>query len=132
MSSASSSELNPSKGAPGRTALVLLGVFVVAVGALLAFLVMRGGEPKVHAFVIEKGTRAILDAGGTPPNAPPTTLDVDLGDVLEVTNNDVVAHTYAFLVLRPGETGRYEFKNRGTFVGDCTASGQGQMTITVT
>lgn len=112
--------------------MVLLGVFVVAVGALLAFLAVRGGEPKVHAFVIEKGTRAILDAGGTPPNAPPTTLEVDLGDVLEVTNNDVVAHTYAFLVLRPGETGRYEFKNRGSFVGDCTASGQGQMTITVT
>ena len=132
MSIGDSADLTPTKGAPGRTPLVLLGVFVVAIAALLAFLAVRGGQPKVHAFVIERGTRAILDAGGTPPNAPPTTLTVDLGDVLEVTNKDVVAHTYAFLVLRPGETGRYEFKNRGTFVGDCTASGQGQMTITVT
>ncbi len=115
----------------GRLVIGLLAAAVLATVAFVAFSVVSRVDPSVHSFTIAAGTREILDAGGTPENPPPLTLNVRLGDTLEVTNNDTTIHTYAFLVLRPGETGRYVFRNRGIFSGQCTASDHGQITITV-
>jgi len=116
---------------PGRIALGLLAALVAATVGLVTVALVRDPAPTVHAFTIEAGTRAILDAGGTPANPPPLALEVAVGDILEVTNADSATHTYAFLVLRPGETGRYTFRNRGVFTGQCTASAHDQITITV-
>lgn len=115
----------------GRLVIGLLAAAVLATVAFVTFSVVSRVDPSVHSFTIAAGTREILDAGGTPENPPPLTLKVRLGDTLEVTNNDSAIHTYAFLVLRPGETGRYVFRNRGVFSGQCTASDHGQITITV-
>lgn len=115
----------------GRLVIGLLAAAVLATVAFVTYSVVSRVDPSVHAFTIDAGTREILDAGGTPDNPPPLTLKVRLGDTLEVTNNDSAIHTYAFLVLRPGETGRYVFRNRGVFSGQCTASDHGQITITV-
>lgn len=121
---------------PSRTAsrliIGLLAAAVLATGAFVAVSVATRDSAVVHSFTIDAGTRALLDAGSTPENPPPLTLEVRLGDTLEVVNNDTSVHTYAFLVLRPGETGRYTFRNRGVFTGQCTASDHGQITITVT
>lgn len=116
----------------GRLVIGLLAAGVLATMSFVAFSVVSRVDTSVHSFRIPPGTREILDAGGTPESSPPLTLMVKLGDTLEVTNNDTAVHTYAFLVLRPGETGRYVFRNRGVFSGQCTASDHGQITITVT
>ena len=115
----------------GRLVIGLLAAAVLATVAFVTFSVVSRVDPSVHSFTIAAGTREILDAGGTPETPPPLALKVRLGDTLEVTNNDTTVHTYAFLVLRPGETGRYVFRNRGIFSGQCTASDHGQITITV-
>lgn len=122
----------PRAALASRIVLALVGVMVAATIGLVAVAVVGDREPRVHSFTIESGTRAILDAGGTPANPPPIALSVSVGDVLEVTNADSATHTYAFLVLRPGETGRYTFRNKGVFTGQCTASAHDQITITVT
>lgn len=116
---------------PGRIALGLVAALVVATVGIVTVALVRDSAPTVHSFTIAAGTRAILDAGGTPANPPPLALEVAVGDILEVTNADSATHTYAFLVLRPGETGRYTFRNRGIFSGQCTASAHDQITITV-
>jgi plastocyanin len=82
--------------------------------------------------VIVNGTQASLDKGIEPANPLPTELHVTVGDSIVVTNNDVVAHTYTFLVLRPGETGRYTFQRAGNFTATCTVRGHANVTITVT
>lgn len=126
----------PSRDTPvnrgaGRLIIGLVVVAVLATVGFVTFSVVSRIDTSVHSFTIAAGTREMLDAGRTPPNPPPLSLKVRLGDTLEVINNDSAVHTYAFLVLRPGETGRYVFRNRGTFSGQCTASDHGQITITV-
>jgi hypothetical protein len=117
------------------TSRLIIGLLVGATVAAVAFVgisVATRDPATVHSFTIDAGTRDLLDAGKEVPNPPPVALEVELGDTLEVTNNDSSVHTYAFLVLRPGETGRYTFRNRGVFSGQCTASDHGEITITVT
>ena len=87
---------------------------------------------QTYSYVIVNGTQASLDKGIEPANPLPTELQVTVGDSIVVTNNDVVAHTYTFLVLRPGETGRYTFQRAGNFTATCTVSGHANVTITVT
>jgi plastocyanin len=85
-----------------------------------------------YNYVIANGTQAALLKGIQPTNPLPNSLNVKVGDTIVVTNNDVVAHTYTFLVLRPGETGRYTFQRAGNFTATCTVSGHNDVTIVVT
>jgi plastocyanin len=87
---------------------------------------------QTYSYVIANGTQASLDKGIGPANPLPNSLNVKVGDTIVVTNNDVVAHTYTFLVLRPGETGRYTFQRAGNFTATCTVSGHTDVTIVVT
>ena len=131
MTDAPTTNESSARGA-GRLILGLLVAATVAAVAFVGISVATRDPATVHSFTIDAGTRALLDAGKEVPNPPPLELSVKMGDTLEVTNNDSSVHTYAFLVLRPGETGRYTFRNRGVFSGQCTASDHGQITITVT
>lgn len=84
-----------------------------------------------YSFVIEAGTKELLDAGQTPPNQPPTDLALKVGDTLEVVNQDNAVHSYSFITVRPGETGSYTFKTPGTYIGTCTIGSHTSVTITV-
>lgn len=106
--------------------LLVIGVAILAV-SVIAF----RPNPTTHKFTIAKGTGAALAQSMQPPNPVPTNLTVQIGDTLEITNEDVVGHSYAFLVLRPGETGRYTFRNSGTFTGACTVGDHEKVTIFV-
>ena len=92
------------------------------------------GRPShhVYSYTITKGTAAAVAAGSAVEDPLPSDLKVKVGDTLEVTNNDVATHTYPFLVLRPGETGRYAFKRTGIFEATCTVKGHETVIITVT
>ena len=92
------------------------------------------GRPSHHlySYTITKGTAAAVAAGIAVEDPLPSELNVEVGDTLEVTNNDIATHTYTFLVLRPGETGRYTFKRTGIFEATCTVKGHETVIITVT
>lgn len=108
--------------------LVMVAGFVTVVG--LTVTQSRKGD--VYEYTIPKGTEAAEKRGVVVKNLPPAGLLLKVGDTIQITNNDVVAHTYSFLVLRPGETGRYTFRNKGVFVGDCSIGTHPNVTITVT
>ena len=86
----------------------------------------------MYSYTITKGTAAAVAAGSEVENPLPSELNVKVGDTLEVTNHDVATHTYTFLVLRAGETGRYTFKRTGVFEATCTVKGHETVMITVT
>lgn len=108
--------------------MVMAAIIPLVVGTVA---LMRDGS-STHRFVIAPGTRAALMAGRTPGNLIPPRLEVSVGDTLEIVNRDTEAHTYAFMVLRPGETARHVFRQVGEFSGECTVNEHEKVTITVT
>ena len=107
--------------------LVLVAGFVAVVGVALS----QSKKGVTYEYTIPKGTAAEQKRGVEVKNLPPAALALNVNDTIRITNNDIVAHTYSFLVLRPGETGQYKFRNKGTFVGACTVGNHPQVTISV-
>lgn len=111
---------------------MMAALFLVVIIPLVVILVvLLRPTSETYSFAISPGTQAALERGESVPNQLPVTLDLQVGDTLEVTNNDSVAHTYTFLILRPGETGRYTFHNAGVFKAACTVGEHKEVTITV-
>jgi plastocyanin len=107
-------------------------IFLVALIPLIVFLVLlTRPNATTYRFTIPKGTQAATESGQAVANPLPTNLTVKIGDSVEVINNDDAPHTYSFLVLRPGETGRYTFRNTGVFLGTCTVGDHKDVSITV-
>lgn len=104
---------------------------VVIIPLIVIMVVLLKPSSTTYSFTISPGTQEALDNGEKVPNQLPISLDMKVGDTLEVTNNDSVAHTYTFLILRPGETGRYTFHNAGVFTAACTVGEHEEVTITV-
>lgn len=118
----------PTSRRRGLIAAIIIAA-ITPVG-LLALLLLPDSAT-THRFVITAGTRAALSEGRIPDNAIPSQLTVTVGDTLEVVNQDSSAHTYAFMVLRPGETARHTFRQIGVFSGECTVNEHEKVTITV-
>ena len=106
-------------------------VLAAVIPLVLVVVAATRGDTTTHRFVIAAGTRAALAAGQQPPSTIPSSLEVTVGDTLEVVNEDSEAHTYAFMVLRPGETARHVFRQPGEFSGECTVNEHEKVTITV-
>lgn len=112
--------------------VVIAAMIVAAITPIVLFTISFWGDSATtHRYVIALGTRAALNDGKTVPDALPSSLALKVGDSLEITNEDTEAHTYAFLVIRPGETARYTFRQVGTFTGECTVNDHDEVTITV-
>jgi plastocyanin len=127
-----SSEAEASRVRRGRS-VVIAAIAIAAITPLLVLaVVLTRDTPVTQRFIITEGTRAALAAGNVPENALPSSLSLNVGDTLEITNNDTEAHTYAFIVLRPGETSRHTFRQAGVFIGACTVNDHEEVTITVT
>ena len=127
-----SSEAEASRVRRGRS-VVIAAIAIAAITPLLVLaVVLTRDTPVTQRFFITEGTRAALAAGNVPENALPSSLSLNVGDTLEITNNDTEAHTYAFIVLRPGETSRHTFRQAGVFIGACTVNDHEEVTITVT
>jgi len=107
-------------------------VLIVILPVVLVVLLFGRPTHHVYSYTISKGTAAAVATGNDVADPLPSELNVEVGDTLEVTNNDVATHSYTFLVLRPGETGRYTFKRTGVFEATCTVKGLETVIITVT
>jgi plastocyanin len=116
----------------GIIASIAAMILIVAGVVLLAVTRSGSDSSQVYSYVIDEGTKELLEQGLTPPNQPPTDLNLRVGDTLEVINRDVSVHSYSFITVRPGETGRYTFKTPGTYIGACTIGEHTSVTITVT
>jgi plastocyanin len=116
-----------------RSRKVVIAAIIVAAITPIVLLAISflGDDATTLRYVITSGTRAALNEGKAVPNALPSSLALKVGDTLEIVNEDSEAHTYAFLVLRPGETARYTFRQVGTFTGECTVNDHDEVTITV-
>ena len=114
--------------------IAAIAAMILVVGGVIGFALTRSDSDtsKVYSYIIEDGTKAILDQGEVPPNQPPTDLNLNVGDTLEVINRDSAVHSYSFITVRPGETGTYTFKTPGTYVGACTIGAHTSVTIVVT
>ena len=117
-----------------KVIIAALAVVAAAIIAIVGIALTRSDTDaaQTYSFVIEAGTKELLDTGQTPPNQPPTDLFVKVGDTLEVVNQDNAVHSYSFITVRPGETGSYTFKTPGTYIGACTIGSHTSVTITVT
>lgn len=117
-----------------KAIIAALVAVTLAVAAIVGIALTRSDTDAAqkYSFIIEAGTKELLDAGQTPPNQPPTDLAVRVGDTLEVINQDTAVHSYSFITVRPGETGSYTFKTPGTYIGACTIGSHTSVTITVT
>ena len=111
-----------------------IGAMILIVAGVIGFALIRSDSDtsKVYSYIIEDGTKVLLDKGEILPNQPPTDLTLNVGDTLEVINRDSAVHSYSFITVRPGETGTYTFKTPGTYVGACTIGAHTSVTIVVT
>lgn len=121
-------------GSSARVQKALVGVVVamlVAFVAVVAVALVGSGGGTTYSYVIPDGASVLMADALDIPGGPPQTLTLELGDTLVIENRDSVGHTYGFLVLEPGETGRYTFKTKGTFKGACTFGAHKEVVITV-
>lgn len=121
--------MEPHKGSGVGMIIALIGAVVIPLAVVL-FFVMRP-DPQTYTYSIAPGTQAAIEQGIAVPNPLPSELNLKVGDTIVVKNNDSAVHTYTFLLLKPGETGRYTFHNAGNFTVDCTVGDHARVTINV-
>jgi plastocyanin len=112
----------------GRWVLVAL----VAAPALALIVAAVVGMLRTEQIVVEVplGTSARIDAGEE-VTLLPRTLEVSVGDSLEIRNLDVVTHEVGPYVVGAGQTLRQTFSAPGTIQGMCTLHPSGEITIVV-
>jgi hypothetical protein len=123
-----------------RLAAVALGVAVVlaatgcnnngpATGPTVPVTTVPG--PYDHEYVIPAGTGAMLDSGARPAVFP-TSLDVRVGETIQIVNNDDRGHTMGTFYVLANSTLTYRFTTAGTFIGDCSLNPGEEFVLTVT
>jgi hypothetical protein len=115
----------------GNTGMMVAILLVAIIPLIIIFALATQPNPNTYRYVISPGTQLATERGLAVTNPLPPSLTVNVGDSIEVVNNDSAPHTYSFLVLRPGETGRYTFRNIGVFTGACTIGDHTDVSITV-
>lgn len=81
-------------------------------------------------FVIPAGAGLAADRG-EPVEVLPATLDVRVGDVIEIRNDDDRGHLVGPFFVRAGETLRQRFASAGRYEGACSVHPSGEIAITV-
>jgi plastocyanin len=81
-------------------------------------------------FVIPAGAGLAADRGA-PIEVLPAALDVRVGDVIEIRNDDDRGHLVGPFFVRAGETLRQRFASAGRYEGACSVHPSGEIAITV-
>jgi hypothetical protein len=104
-----------------RRRLALVVAALVTLSLALPYL----GPARTYPIVFEPGAAASLDPAifdAIPHRAVGEVVWLELRrrDTLELRNLDEELHQVAGIVVRPGETVRHTFLERGTFSGECS------------
>lgn len=115
-------------------------VVAVVAGALLAgcssnssdALVVEDDQAKTaeYEYLIPAGTGERIRAGEA-IEILPADLDVQVGEVIRITNEDDEGHFIGIFYVGPNERVSQRFSSQGEFVGNCTVHPSGQITLRV-
>lgn len=83
-----------------------------------------------YAYVIPDGTAERLEAGEL-VEIIPAQLDVKVGEVIRVVNEDDEGHFVGIFYVGAGETATQRFASPGEYVGQCSVHPSGQLTLTI-
>ena len=81
-------------------------------------------------YLIPIGAGEALDRG-EPLEILPAELDVEVGDVIEIVNEDDRGHLVGPFFVGANETLRQRFASEGEYIGICTVHPSGQIVVTV-
>ncbi len=87
--------------------------------------------PADHQYEIPAGYGELVDAGEG-FDILPAELRVEVGDVIEIVNQDDRGHLIGFFFVGANETVRHEFVSPGVFEGTCTVHSSGEISVIVT
>lgn len=115
-----------------RTAAVLaLSFALAACGSADQLDLSDDTASPTHAYTIPSGAGEAYDAGA-PLEILPANLEVQVGDVIEIVNEDERGHLIGPFYVGAGETLRQRFNAAGEFIGECTVHPSGEIVVTVT
>ena len=86
--------------------------------------------PADYAYVIPAGAGEALDRG-EPLEVLPAELTVEIGQTIEIVNEDDRGHLLGPFYVGAGETLRQEFVSEGSFIGVCTVHPSGELVLNV-
>lgn len=86
--------------------------------------------PADHEYVIPAGTGARIDAGER-IEIIPAELEVRVGEVLQIVNEDDRGHVIGAFYVAASETLRQTFSSPGELSGECSVHPSGSFTLTV-
>ncbi|MGA9278480.1 cupredoxin domain-containing protein, partial [Ilumatobacter sp.] len=89
-----------------------------------------GAAAATYEFTIPAGAGEALDAG-EPLEILPATLDVNVGETIEIVNLDDRGHNVGPWFVGADETIRQEFTSPGSFEGVCTVHPSGELVLNV-
>jgi hypothetical protein len=114
----------------GRSVLLPLA-FVLGPVVVLLLVVAIGGSRAEHLIVeVPLGTAAQLAAGET-VELLPRTVELKVGDSMEIRNHDVEAHEVGPYIVPAGQTLVQSFPSPGVLQGACTLHPDGEVAIVV-
>lgn len=99
-------------------AFVLGAVVLVVAGFIVATVAINSGS--TFAVVIPAGTGEAIDAGDS-VDAVPAVIDLNVGDTLQIVNNDTRPHVLGPWTVLPGEEVTYTFDQAEDFSAACSA-----------
>lgn len=112
--------------------LALVGLMLVGCSSEPDSLFADDGssEQADYLFTIPVGSGEALDRG-EPLEILPGELEVTVGEVIVIVNQDDRGHLVGPFFVGAGETLRQRFSSPGTFIGECTVHPSGQITLEV-
>lgn len=90
-----------------------------------------GTGPADYSFTIPAGAGEALD-GGEPLDILPGEMEVHVGEIIEIVNDDDRGHLVGPFYVGAGETLRQRFSSPGRFIGVCTVHPSGELALVVT
>lgn len=84
-----------------------------------------------HRFVVPPGTHQRI-AAGEEVDVFPRTLHAEVGETIEIVNEDDTVAQVGVFIVGPGETVRQRFTSPGVLEGVCDVHPDGRFTIEVT
>lgn len=83
-----------------------------------------------YSFTIPAGAGEAIDRG-EPLEVLPQEMHVNVGEVIELVNEDDRGHLVGPFFVGEGETVRQRFTAPGTFIGNCTVHPSGELVLIV-